>query len=300
MRRAASTPSRKPSLASDRPVHFRRENSPRLILSSSSRQFPEGGAERGVGQDDPAYQAQQVFAGLRNPWRPSMTPKPVAQIRGSKTGSPAVRLPDIGGQVTRAGAFSPVSIDAMFAMASRNENATPWAEAASVISAADSLTGDPQNPTNTRARGARRRMRLTRKRARAGELVLISDRHTTEASLNGGGWSVSADRASADRGAPRSTCCSRRSACTRSNAAASSRSLRPATQTTPSVRSGFGWAAPSGAEAVSSSSDRFWIMASIPVLKVARASGASTPRSLSAWALAKAGIATSSKNSTNE
>jgi hypothetical protein len=33
------------------------------------------------------------------------------------------------------------------------------------------------------ARGARRRIRLTRKRARAGELVLINDKHTTEASL---------------------------------------------------------------------------------------------------------------------
>jgi hypothetical protein len=75
----------------------------------------------------------------------------------------------------------------MVATASRNENATAWAEVVRAISsAATSPAADPQNPTNMCARGARRRIRLTRKRARAGELVLISDRHTTEASLKSG------------------------------------------------------------------------------------------------------------------
>jgi hypothetical protein len=83
--------------------------------------------------------------------------------------------------------LSIASIESIVATASRNENATAWAEDARAISsAAISLVGDPQNPTNICARGARRRIRLTRKRARAGELVLISDRHTTEASLNSG------------------------------------------------------------------------------------------------------------------
>jgi hypothetical protein len=71
--------------------------------------------------------------------------------------------------------------------ASRNENATACTEIARAISSdTASLVRDPQNPTNMRARGARRRIRRTKKRARAGELVLISDRQTTEASLKKG------------------------------------------------------------------------------------------------------------------
>src|SRR5438105_15706277 len=70
---------------------------------------------------------------------------------------------DIGGQVTRAGTLSVVSIEWMFATASRSVIATACAEVARASSsAATSLVGDPQNPTNTSARGARRRMRLTR------------------------------------------------------------------------------------------------------------------------------------------
>jgi len=90
-------------------------------------------------------------------------------------------------QIARAGTFGIVSIDWIVLTASRKENATAWTEVARAISSAGtSLFTDPQNPTTTRARGARRRMRLTRKRARAGELVLISDRHTTAASLKSG------------------------------------------------------------------------------------------------------------------
>src|SRR5438552_7185291 len=103
----------------------------------------------------------------------------------------------IKGQVTLAGALSIDCMELMAPTASRNENATACTEVARAISsAATSLAGAPQNPTNICARGARRRIRLTRKRARAGELVLISDRHTTEASLKTGKNAASADRAS--------------------------------------------------------------------------------------------------------
>jgi hypothetical protein len=92
-----------------------------------------------------------------------------------------------GDQATLAGALSIAIIESIMATASRNENATAWTEIARAISSeATSLVRDPQNPINIRARGARRRIRLTRKRARAGELVLISDRHTTEESLKKG------------------------------------------------------------------------------------------------------------------
>ena len=71
---------------------------------------------------------------------------------------PSMDLADPG-----AAAFSIASIKSIAATASRNENARAWAEIARVVSSiASSRAGDPQNPTNTRARGARRRIRLTR------------------------------------------------------------------------------------------------------------------------------------------
>jgi hypothetical protein len=93
----------------------------------------------------------------------------------------------IGRQATLAGALSIVSRLSIVVAASSNENATACTEIARAISSdTASLVRDPQNPTNMRARGARRRIRRTKKRARAGELVLISDRQTTEASLKKG------------------------------------------------------------------------------------------------------------------
>ena len=212
-----------------------------------------------------------------------------------------LRHDPIEGQVTLAAALSIDSMELMAVTASRNENATAWTEIARAISsAATSLAGAPQKPTNICAPGARRRIRLTRKRARAGELVLISDRHTTEAFLKSGKYAVSADSASAGRGAPMSKWRSKRSTFTSNKAAASSSSLRPATQTTSDKLSGFGPVACSGAAAESSSSNRFSTIEAIAPWNVVRSSNGSTPRLLSVCALAKAGIATSSKNSVNE
>ncbi|MGB9648694.1 MAG: hypothetical protein WCB44_26830 [Stellaceae bacterium] len=94
---------------------------------------------------------------------------------------------EVANQLARAGVFSIASIESIIVTASRNENATAWAEIARVVSSiASSRAGAAQSPTTTRAQGARRRIRLTKKRARPGELVLIKDRQTTEASLNSG------------------------------------------------------------------------------------------------------------------
>src|SRR5277367_2883390 len=80
-----------------------------------------------------------------------------------------------------------------------------------------------------RARGARRRTLRTRWRARAGALVLSSDRQTTAASLRTNKALLSASASAENTWAPQPRRCSRWAS---SRAAVSSNSLRPAMQTT--------------------------------------------------------------------
>src|SRR6516165_1216998 len=68
------------------------------------------------------------------------------------------------------------TISSIFSSASHNEKVTKSTVVASVTSFAGSSVLDPQKPTITLARGARRRTRRTRYRARTGDPVLINER----------------------------------------------------------------------------------------------------------------------------
>src|SRR6516162_2211733 len=121
-------------------------------------------------------------------------------------------------------------ISPIVSSASHNEKVTKSAVVASATSFAGSSVVDPQKPTITVARGARRRTRRTRYRARTGEPVLISDRQTNAALLSDGKDKLSEASVSADSTItpPIPRRASKR--CAKQRAAASSSSLRPATQ----------------------------------------------------------------------
>src|SRR5215469_14573953 len=196
---------------------------------------------------------------------------------------------------TCTGAFSATSLDAMLATASRNEHTTTVSWRAIVAAAAvSSLSASPQIPANTLARGARRRSRRSRYRARASELVLISDKHTYRACRNSDRLPTSDASASAGRASTARGWFSARKRCTSSSAAASSSSLRPATQTIAgsSVFSDTGCSASASAAASSAKSSS---IARMPVTMIVRRSGDKTPRSLSACARSSAGTTTVSK-----
>ena len=144
--------------------------------------------------------------------------------------------------------------------------------------------------------------KLSFKLARAGELVLISDRHTRSALRNCETYKLSGPSASTGIACASPISCPRRRRCARHAAAVSSSSFRPATQ----MITGF-CSVPcrAGCSAVASTSSptgsaRFSSIVLKPSVRILRPAGSSAPRSLSACARASAGIATSSKNATSE